>query len=64
MGYFGSLCTPEPRYIALINQIFTPTQAEIDFWGRSLLSKGSMTRTSKSTASGLFGTNPHGAGCA
>jgi citrate lyase subunit beta / citryl-CoA lyase len=33
MGYFGSLCTPEPRYIALINQIFTPTQAEIDFWG-------------------------------
>jgi citrate lyase subunit beta/citryl-CoA lyase len=33
MGYFGSLCTPEPRYIALINQVFTPPQAEIDFWG-------------------------------
>ena len=33
MGYFGSLCTPEPSYIALVNKIFTPTQAEIDFWG-------------------------------
>lgn len=33
IGYFGSLCTPEPRYIALVNKIFTPTQEEIDVWG-------------------------------
>jgi citrate lyase subunit beta/citryl-CoA lyase len=33
IGYFGSLCSPEPSYIALVNKIFTPPQEEIDFWG-------------------------------
>jgi citrate lyase subunit beta/citryl-CoA lyase len=32
-GYFGSLCTPEPKYIALVNEVFTPSQEEVDFWG-------------------------------
>lgn len=32
-GYFGALCTPEPKYIDLVNRIFTPPQEEIDFWG-------------------------------
>lgn len=32
-GYFGSLCTPEPKYIELVNRVFTPAQEEIDFWG-------------------------------
>ena len=32
-GYFGALCTPEPKYVELVNRVFTPPQAEIDFWG-------------------------------
>jgi citrate lyase subunit beta/citryl-CoA lyase len=32
-GYFGALCTPEPKYIELVNRVFTPSQEEIDFWG-------------------------------
>jgi citrate lyase subunit beta/citryl-CoA lyase len=32
-GYFGALCTPEPKYIDLVNRVFTPSQEEIDFWG-------------------------------
>ena len=32
-GYFGALCTPEPKYIELVNRVFTPPQEEIDFWG-------------------------------
>ena len=33
IGYFGALCTPEPTYIDIVNRVFTPSQAEIDFWG-------------------------------
>jgi citrate lyase subunit beta/citryl-CoA lyase len=32
-GYFGALCTPEPKYIELVNRVFTPSQEEINFWG-------------------------------
>jgi len=33
IGYFGAICTPEPTYIDIVNRVFTPSQAEIDFWG-------------------------------
>src|SRR3546814_18757824 len=33
IGYFGSLCSPEPTYIDIVNRVFTPSQEEIDFWG-------------------------------
>lgn len=33
IGYFGSLCSPEPSYIERVNRIFTPSQTEIDHWG-------------------------------
>lgn len=33
IGYFGSLCSPEPTYIDIVNRVFTPSQKEIDFWG-------------------------------
>lgn len=32
-GYFGSLCSPVPSYIEVVNRVFTPSQQEIDFWG-------------------------------
>lgn len=33
IGYFGSLCSPEPTYVDIVNRVFTPSQQEIDFWG-------------------------------
>ncbi|ATE66386.1 HpcH/HpaI aldolase/citrate lyase family protein [Rhizorhabdus dicambivorans] len=33
IGYFGSLCSPEPTYIDIVNRVFTPPQEEVDFWG-------------------------------
>lgn len=33
IGYFGSLCSPEPTYIDIVNRVFTPSQEEVDFWG-------------------------------
>ncbi|MBB6123369.1 aldolase/citrate lyase family protein [Sphingobium subterraneum] len=33
IGYFGSICSPEPSYIDTVNRIFTPPQDEIDSWG-------------------------------
>src|SRR3546814_11447446 len=33
IGYFGSLCSPEPTYIDIVNRVFTPSQEEIDLWG-------------------------------
>src|SRR3546814_9440050 len=33
IGYFGSLCSPEPTYIDTVNRVFAPSQEEIDFWG-------------------------------
>lgn len=32
-GYFGALCNPDPRYIEIVNRVFTPPQDEVDFWG-------------------------------
>jgi citrate lyase subunit beta / citryl-CoA lyase len=32
-GYFGSLCSPMPAYIDIVNRVFTPPQSEVDYWG-------------------------------